>query len=789
MDIKKLCLDLVYCNTENEIVKILNKYGFWNSHKDWHSYGDTENNFATIGNQQTKPEAALVEKLINSVDAMLTSKCLERKINPEGRDAPKSMKNALIKFFNIYDGKLTNLSSAERGRLAENICLVATGTKANPSYTIIDKGEGQSAKEMPNTILSIGKSNKLRIPFVQGKFNMGGTGVFRFCGKSNMQLVISKRNPNITIYENDETGNKWSFTIIRRIDPGERFRNSVYKYLAPNGEILSFEGKKLPLLPSDYPNPFGNNLEWGTFIKLYEYQMIGLKTNILFDLYNKLSLLMPTIALPVRLYERRKGYTGHTYETTLSGLTIRLDEDRRENLEEGFPTSLSFSAMGEKMKASIYVFKLNQSKKYTKNEGIVFVINGQTHGYLTKSFFSRQSVGMGYLTESILVMIDCSSFTKRSKEDLFMNSRDRLCSVELRAEIEKNIEYILRTHPGLKELRERRRREALEGKLKDSKPLADVIEKIIKKSPTLSKLFIDGIRLPNPFKLKKVKGGDKYRGKEFPTYFKLIEKCSKLEPKLCPINWRFRVQYQTDAENEYFNRDKEPGNFILEESNEEIQNYTLNLWNGRATLTVELPGNSKINDLLFFKSSIIDISKTEALEDEFYVRIKKEEGKSRGVIGKRKPPQTKDEGEEVEKSTYLALPNVREVRKEEWMEPYLCFNKESSLKVIDNGEKGYDFFINMDNIHLLTELKIFSSEKDEKLLNSRYKYGMVLIGIALLNESRSKKEENLDSEDNEDIFSKIIYVTKVISPVLLPMISSLGGDLEIEKNLVSYEEE
>ena len=66
---------------------------------------------------------------------------------------------------------------------------------------------------------------------------------------------------------------------------------------------------------------------------------------------------------------------------------------------------------------------------------------------------------------------------------------------------------------------------------------------------------------------------------------------------------------------------------------------------------------------------------------------------------------------------------------------------------------------------------------------------MVLIGIALLNDSRSKKEESVESENKEDVFSKIIYITSAISPVLLPMISSLGGDLEIEKNLISYEEE
>jgi len=785
MNLKKLCLDLAYSNTEDEVIKILDRIGLWQSEKYWKNYGDNENNFGTIGNQQSKPESALVEKIINSVDAMLMSKCLEKKIDPEGVDVPQSISEALIKFFNIFDGKLSNISPRERSKLAENICLIASGKKTNPCYTIIDRGEGQTPEKMPDTLLSIGKSNKLRIPFVQGRFNMGGTGVFRFCGKSNIQLIISKRNPNIAKYEDDNTKNKWGFTIVRRKDPGEGFRNSIYKYLAPAGSILSFESKELPLLPSDYPNPFNNSFEWGTFIKLYEYQMTGLKTNILFDLYNRLSLLMPMIALPVRLYERRKGYTGHTFESTLSGLTVRLEEDRRENLEEGYPTSSSFSAMGEKMKASIYVFKLNQSKKYTKDEGIIFIVNGQTHGYLSKAFFSRQSVGMGYLSDSLLVIVDCSDFTKRSKEDLFMNSRDRLCAGELRSKIERNIEDLLKNHPGLKELREKRRREALEDKLKDSKPLADVIENIIKKSPTLSKLFIEGIRLPNPFKLKKVKGGKKYQGKKFPTYFKLIEEYPLSKPKLCPINKKFRIQYQTDAENDYFNRDREPGKFLLKVNDSEIQNYILNLWNGRATLTVKLPEKSRLDGVLIFKSNVEDASRVEPFEDEFYVKIEKEDEKRGGRKGERKPPSTIKKGEEIEKNAFLELPNVIPVRRKDW--PLHNFNKESALKVIDSGENGYDFYINMDNINLLTEMKS-NYLINEKLLNARYKYGMVLIGIALLNDSKSKKENDLEDNGKESIFDKIQYVTKVISPILLPMISSLGGDLELEKDLVSYEE-
>ena len=40
---------------------------------------------------------------------------------------PQSIKDALTKFFNIHDGKLTNISAKERSKLADNICFVATG--------------------------------------------------------------------------------------------------------------------------------------------------------------------------------------------------------------------------------------------------------------------------------------------------------------------------------------------------------------------------------------------------------------------------------------------------------------------------------------------------------------------------------------------------------------------------------------------------------------------------------------------------------------------------------------
>lgn len=186
----------------------------------------------------------------------------------------------------------------------------------------------------------------------------------------------------------------------------------------------------------------------------------------------------------------------------MSGLSVRLDEDKRENLEPGFPSSSNIKVMGQEMKILIYAFKKGRKEKYSRDEGIIFIVNGQAHGFLSKSFCTRKSVGMSYLDDSILVLVDSTEFDGRYKEDLFMNSRDRLRGGELRNKIEKQLEELLKRHPGLRELRERRRKEEIEGKIGDSKPLVEVIEKMIKRSPTLSKLFVEGVKLPNPFDLR-----------------------------------------------------------------------------------------------------------------------------------------------------------------------------------------------------------------------------------------------------------------------------------------------
>jgi len=100
----------------------------------WRPYGDISNNRGVVGNQQSSPVAALVEKLVNSIDAVLIAECHRWGINPASSDAPQTMQTAVEQFFGIPDGRVQNLDARSRTPYAERVRLVASGTKEQPSY-------------------------------------------------------------------------------------------------------------------------------------------------------------------------------------------------------------------------------------------------------------------------------------------------------------------------------------------------------------------------------------------------------------------------------------------------------------------------------------------------------------------------------------------------------------------------------------------------------------------------------------------------------------------------------
>src|SRR5262249_39784619 len=139
MDEQGLFERLLRAETEIDVEAILKKSGYSLDNLEvWQPLGGMENNFSTVGNQQTEATAALVEKIINGIDANLMAECFSKRIDPESSEAPATMQIAIQEFFRVRDGFLANLDPASRTKLAANLHLVAVGEKTAPCYLIID---------------------------------------------------------------------------------------------------------------------------------------------------------------------------------------------------------------------------------------------------------------------------------------------------------------------------------------------------------------------------------------------------------------------------------------------------------------------------------------------------------------------------------------------------------------------------------------------------------------------------------------------------------------------------
>ena len=779
----ELAIALATSETENDVIALLKSLGYWDDYSMWTSLGGNDNNYSIIGNQQSSPDAAFVEKIINSIDACLNCECLKRGINPMGPEAPQSMTEALEKFYNITPGGLKYVSSKRKSELAQNIVVAATGqtNAGHMNLCIADRGEGQTPKRMPDTILSISKSNKLKIPFVQGKFNMGGTGALPFCGDHHLQLVISKRCPEIPNTDLDDTYDKWSVTIVRKEAPREGRKSSMYTYLTnPIGELLTFEADALPIVPMEHikgaPGFEYEEMYFGTFIKLYNYQLRGYKSPIKFNFYYRLSLLIPNLALPIRLRDARD-YKSNTNATNLSGLISRLYDDRNSVLEDGFPSSSVFTVDGQKISCSIYLFKAGTASSYRgKHEGILFTVNGQTQGIYSDSFFSRMK--LSYIKDSILVIADCSAVDIDHQEKLFMTSRDRIRSSDFSKELESCIEKELREHPGLKKAAHDRRNAELKNKLADNKPLKDVLQNIFKKSTVLTKLFIAGQEISSPFDTTFTAGQcESFKGKFHPTFFKLKGKfkAGKLV-KAVPCNASFRVQFDTDVQNDYFNRPSEAGTLILKMDGvictDLIQH--LSLYNGQANLTVTLPAGAAEGDTHVFETEIQDDYIVNRFKSTFYVNVIRAEKKRTGGTGSQhKPTDPKKKGNQQTPSQF-AIPEIIPVKRDDWGQYEM--GRFSAL-VYRPTENGGDYFLNMDNDYLLTELKSTRERSRIELTKARYTYSMALIGMSVI----SFYKNNSNISDEIDVTAEVRRISSMISPILIPMLESMAT-LDIDES-------
>ena len=101
----QLCMNLMEADTEADVIELLRKDGYWDNQKAWRYLGDEEFNYSSVGNQQSRAEQAIIEKLINSIDAKLIGAARlagdlpQVNSTPQSPNTPVSNADARKKYF------------------------------------------------------------------------------------------------------------------------------------------------------------------------------------------------------------------------------------------------------------------------------------------------------------------------------------------------------------------------------------------------------------------------------------------------------------------------------------------------------------------------------------------------------------------------------------------------------------------------------------------------------------------------------------------------------------------
>ena len=774
---EQLFKELYFSKTEDEIDEVIKAYPETFKQENWYPLEGNENNFGIIENQQSNPIAALIEKITNSIDAVLMRKCLEAGIDPKSEEAPKSMEEAKAHFFE--DHKNWDMSRF-RKQQSESIQIIADGPRGKTSLIIYDNGEGQHPKDLENTFLSLLRGNKNEIHFVQGKYNMGGSGAIVFCGKKRYQLIGSKKY--------DGTG-EFGFTLIREhpLDKEEEKvkKSTWYEYLKVDKEIPSFHTKQQDL------GLYNRKFTTGTIIKLYSYALLaGSRSVISRDLNQSINEYLFEPILPVITVDKKERYPDdRNLERDLYGLKRRLEQEDSRYVQEYHSEDFSDSLFG-KMRVTFYVFKAKlddrsvaESRKsiqrefFKNNMSVLFSINGQVHGHYTSEFITR-SLKMNILKDYLLIHVDCTDMNLSFRKELFMASRDRLKDGEETRELRKFLGDKLSSKRGRLAEIEKQRKNAISVEGGDTAELLKSLADNLPMNPELMKLLSQTFRLDQgngkqKKQTKKTKKSDKepFNPKRFPSYLKLKTKNDGLKPiAQIPLGGDKAIDFETDVEDHYFDRVEEPGSMRIAllgfKSNdseggdkpgsiEEIEDaFNVNTSSPHeGTIKVNFNPTQKVDvgDAIQVKATLNGAGQN--FDEIFWVKV-----------SDRKAPQQPSKKDQLSQAPDLGLPQYilayeNDQKGEEntltWDQleaQGVSMSHRTVVNLMATGEKLERIYINMDS----AVLKDFKSktrspnEEQLRLADQKYITSVYLHTLFLYTVTKNRKYKVVQEKENGD---------------------------------------
>lgn len=538
----QMLFNLLSCSSSDEISSFIKNDNFFDeANCKWKPYGGRENNAGQVEGQMKSSSNALVEKLTNSIDALLMRRCYEVEgAAPDSKDPklPKSLSEAINKYF----GSENEINKKRSDWAKQHLVVLAEGDKKKPTLTVIDRGEGQSPEKIQKTIVHLSGSIKQNVNFVFGKYHQGGSAAIRFCGSKARcyQLVLSRRAE--TIAEKGKP-NDYGWTLVRK---NYKSRTAYYEYCTDiSGNTFSFKFEK-PLKISGLDIEFAD----GCLIRLYDYYLDNPsnitygRNSLAFDIDQKLQ----KSPLPIYLQDMRV-WRGDT-KYTIAGLLRRI-EDNKDIVSDDITLPAGLGEVGVRNIRCIRLKHISDAKGVQsykeQREKFFYIENGLALGYENESFL-RSDCELPALAPYLFCYIDMSDIPVELA-NLFHAGREEFAHTDdyrtLKDRLKKFFENEI-FEKWDKEYQEK----SLASANEDNKELDKLIEKAIVDEPELKELLGIGEEIKTPKGKEEEK--EPYVGEEYPKKFEYVgEQPKKVDKATYAI-----VSFKTEAEDKLLTRKK-----------------------------------------------------------------------------------------------------------------------------------------------------------------------------------------------------------------------------------------
>jgi hypothetical protein len=411
--------------------------------------GDNEANWSVIASG-VDPKTVIFERVTNMWDALIEAEAERRQdfscVTPS---------EAARKFLGIPKGGPTELSNAERERLAPLSTLSfldSDDSSRHPSVGARDFGIGLSPVEMPETILSLQRSNKLHKPYLHGVFGKGGSIACLF---SKATIIVTRKQPDLLNGAEDRV----ALAIVREADAPDA-RLPFFRYLTgPDTLPFSVPAEETEFEPGTYVVHIG-----------YQAEKMGQQTWQLEEsvyAYAETLLFRPT--LPYRLEDARSDAhnrrpEGRRKPTVVMGLGQRLDALKREDglLDASRPARLSIPGVGDVgLRWWLFDDEDKRRRRMAKGYAALYTTGGQVHRYWDTSRFKLLVDGRQRVARRIVVEVDADSIEPKKRVRIFSSFRDTFLKSPEAAALELAVAEWLAADPDLEEAESRFTREAL----------------------------------------------------------------------------------------------------------------------------------------------------------------------------------------------------------------------------------------------------------------------------------------------------------------------------------------